>query len=79
MPMSRKSASVCSLACRSQRSMSSGGGAKIVDKFRGKERLSLTLRSSGTAVDEVRNEIAPAIHKEKTGAAPSSCEKWSAT
>jgi hypothetical protein len=58
---------------------SSGGGAMIVDKYRTKERLPVALRSSGTAFEEVRNDIWPAIPNAKTGAAPSSCEKSSAT
>ena len=44
-----------------------------------KERLPVALRSSGTPFEEVRNEIGPAIPNEKTGAAPFSCEKSSAT
>jgi len=58
---------------------SSGGGAMIVDKYRTKERLPVTLRSSGTESEEVRIENEPAIPIAKTGAAPSSCEKSSAT
>ena len=58
---------------------SSGGGAMIVDKYRSQERLPVALRSSGTANEEVRIEIEPAIQKAKTRAAPSSCEKLSAT
>ena len=58
---------------------SSGGGAVIVDKYRTKERLPVALRSSGTAFEEVRNDIWPAISNAKTGAAPSSCGKSSAT
>ncbi len=58
---------------------SSGGGAMIVDKYRAKERLPVTLRSSGTEFEEVRIESEPAIPIAKTGAAPSSCEKSSAT
>ena len=58
---------------------SSGGGAMIVDKYRTGESHPVALRSSGTATGEVRIEIEPAIQKAKTGAAPSSCEKLSAT
>ena len=58
---------------------SSGGGAMIVDKYRTKERLPVTLRSSGTEFEEVRIDNEPAIPIAKTGAAPSSCEKSSAT
>jgi putative transposase len=58
---------------------SSGGGAMIVDKYRSKERLPVALRSSATAAGEVRIEIEPAIQNAKTGAAPTSCEKLSAT
>jgi putative transposase len=58
---------------------SSGGGVMIVDKYRAKERLPVTLRSSGTEFEEVRVENEPAIPIAKTGAAPSSCEKSSAT
>jgi putative transposase len=58
---------------------SSGGGAMIVDKYRAKERLPVTLRSSGTEFEEVRVENEPAIPIAKTGAAPTSCEKSSAT
>jgi putative transposase len=58
---------------------SSGGGAVIVDKYRSREKLPVSLRSSGTADCEVRIEIEPAIQKAKTGAAPSSCEGLSAT
>jgi putative transposase len=58
---------------------SSGGGAMIVDKYRTKERLPVALRSSGTEFEEVRIESEPAIPNAKTGAAPSSCERSSAT
>ena len=58
---------------------SSGGGAMIVDKYQAKERLPVALRSSGTAFEEVRIESESAIPIAKTGAAPSSCEKSSAT
>ena len=58
---------------------SSGGGAMIVDKYRVKERLPVALRSSGTGFEEVRIDSEPAIPIAKTGAAPSSCEKSSAT
>jgi hypothetical protein len=51
----------------------------IVDKYRSKERLPVALRSSGTAAGEVKIEIEPEIQKAKTGTAPSSCEKLSAT
>ena len=56
-----------------------GGGAMIVDKYRAKERLPVALCSSGTEFEEVRSESEPAISIAKTGAAPSSCEKSSAT
>ena len=58
---------------------SSGGGAMIVDKYQAKERLPVALRSSGTEFEEVRIESESAIPIAKTGAAPSSCEKSSAT
>ena len=58
---------------------SSGGGAMIVDKYRSKERLQVALRSSGTAVEEIGIENESAIQIANTGAAPSSCEKLSAT
>jgi putative transposase len=58
---------------------SSGGGAMIVDKYCTKERLPVALRSSGAALEEVKNNIWPAISNATTGAAPSSCEKSSAT
>lgn len=58
---------------------SSGGGAMIVDKYRTKERLPVTLRSIGTEFVEVRIESEPAIQNAKAGAAPSSCERSSAT
>ena len=58
---------------------SSGGGAMIVDKYRTRERLPVALRSSGTEFEEVRIDSEPAIPIAKTGAAPSSCEKLSAT
>jgi hypothetical protein len=58
---------------------SSVGGAMFVGKYRSKERLPVALRSRGTAAGEVRIEIKPAIQKAKTGAAPTSCEKLSAT
>jgi len=58
---------------------SSGGGAMIVDKYRSKESVPVALRSSGATNEEVRVVIEPAIQKAKTGAAPSSCEKLSAT
>jgi hypothetical protein len=51
----------------------------IVDKYRSQERLPVALCSSGTAAGEVRIEIGPAIKKAKNGAAPTSCEKLSAT
>jgi hypothetical protein len=51
----------------------------FVGKYRSKERLPVALRSRGTAAGEVRIEIKPAIQKAKTGAAPTSCEKLSAT
>ena len=53
----------------------------IVDKYRTKERLAVALRSSGTEFEEARIEIEiePAIPNAKTGAAPSSCVKSSAT
>jgi putative transposase len=58
---------------------SSGGGAMIVDKYRVKEGLPVALRSSGTEFEEVRIESETAIPIAKTGAAPSSCVKSSAT
>ena len=58
---------------------SSGGGAMIVDKYRSKGRLPVALLSSGTAVKEIGIESESAIPIAKTGAAPSSCEKLSAT
>lgn len=58
---------------------SSGGGAMIVDKYRSNERLPVALRSSGTAVEEIGIESESAIPIANTGAAPSSCEKLSAT
>ena len=58
---------------------SCGGGVMIVDKYRTKEKLPVALRSSGTEFEEVRIESEPAIPIAKTGAAPSSCEKSSAT
>jgi putative transposase len=58
---------------------SSGGGAMIVDKYRSAERLPVALRSSGTALEEVRFDNESEIPNAKTGAAPSSCEKLSAT
>lgn len=58
---------------------SRGGGAMIVDKYRSKERLPVALRSSGTAVEEIGIESESAIPIANTGAAPSSCEKLSAT
>jgi putative transposase len=58
---------------------SSGGGAVIVDKYRSNERLPVALRSSGTAVEEIGIESESAIPIANTGAAPSSCEKLSAT
>jgi hypothetical protein len=51
----------------------------IVDKYRSKESLPVALRSSGTANEEVRIVIEPAIQKAKNGAAPTSCEELSAT
>ena len=58
---------------------SCGGGAMIVNKYRTKERLPVALRSSGTAFQEVAMQSESAIPIAKTGAAPSSCEKSSAT
>ena len=40
---------------------SKGGGAMIVDKYRTKERLPVTLPSSGTEFEEVRIDNEPAI------------------
>jgi hypothetical protein len=51
----------------------------IVDKYRSKESPPVTLRSSGTAVEEIGIESESAISIAKTRAAPSSCEKLSAT
>lgn len=51
----------------------------IVDKYRTKERLLVVLRSSGTAFEEARIDGGLAMPNKKTGAAPSSCEKSSAT
>jgi putative transposase len=51
----------------------------ILDKYPTKERLRVALRSSGTEFEEVRIESEPAIPIAKTGAAPSSCQKSSAT
>ena len=65
-------------SCRAY-SESTGGGAMIMDKYGAKERLPVALRSSGTEFEEVRIESEPAIPNTKTGAAPSSCEKSSAT
>jgi len=56
-----------------------GGGAMIMDKYRTAERLPVALRSSGTAFEEVRFENGSEIQNAKTGAAPSSCVKSSAT
>jgi hypothetical protein len=58
---------------------SSGGGAMIVDKYRTRERLPVSLRSSGTELGEVKIESKTVGYEEKTGAAPSSREKSSAT
>lgn len=58
---------------------SSGGGAMIVDKFQSTERLPVALRSRGTAFEEVRFDNESDIPNAKTGAAPSSCERSSAT
>jgi putative transposase len=58
---------------------SNSGGAMIVDKYRTRERLPVALRSSGTVVEEIGIESESAIPIAKTGAAPSSCEKLSAT
>ena len=58
---------------------SSGGGVMLVDKCRAKERLPVALRSGGTAFEKVRIESESAIPNAKTGAAPSSGEKSSAT
>ena len=51
----------------------------IVDKYRTTESLPVALRSSGTKYEEVRIENEPAKPNAKTGAAPISCEKSSAT
>ncbi len=56
-----------------------GGGAMIVDKYRTTERLPVALRSSGIAFGEVRFDNGSAIQNAKTGAAPSSCVRSSAT
>jgi putative transposase len=58
---------------------SSGAGAMIVDKYRSQEKLSVALRSSGTAVEEIGIESELAMHDAKTGAAPFSWVKLSAT
>ena len=51
----------------------------IMDKCQAKERLPVSLRSSGTEFEEVRIERESAIPIANAGAAPSSCEKSSAT
>ena len=56
-----------------------GGSAMIVDNYRTKENLPVALRSSGTAFEEVTMQSESAITIVKTGAAPSSGEKSSAT
>ena len=56
-----------------------GGGAMIVDKFGAKQRLPIALRSTATALGEVRIENESAMQNAKTGAAPSSCVKSGAT
>ncbi|MEO8013613.1 MAG: hypothetical protein ABI642_05670, partial [Polaromonas sp.] len=58
---------------------SNGGGAMIVDKYRAKERLTVALLSSVTEIKDVRIQSESAIPIAKTGAAPSSREKSSAT
>ena len=56
-----------------------GGGAMIVDKYGTKQRLPIALLCTGTEFEEVRIENQSAIENAKTGAAPSSCVKSSAT
>ena len=56
-----------------------GGGAMIVHKYAPAQRLPITLRSTGTAFEEVRIENESTIQDAKTGAAPSSCVQLSAT
>ena len=56
-----------------------GGVAMIVDKYGATQGLSITLRSTATAFEEVRIENESAIQTAKTGAAPSSCVKSGAT
>ena len=58
---------------------SSGGGAKIVEKYKTKAKRPVALRSSGTAFEEVNIEIDSAMQIAKTGADPASCVKVSAT
>jgi len=61
---------------------STGGGAMIVDKYGAKPEpagLPIALRSKATALGEVRIENESSMQNAKTGAAPSSCVKPSAT
>lgn len=51
----------------------SGGGALIIDKYGSTQGLPVALRSTGTALDEVRTEHESEIQNSKTGATPSSC------
>ena len=56
-----------------------GGGAMIVNKYGARPELPIALRSTATAFGEVRIENEPTMQNAKTGAAPSSCMKSSAT
>ncbi len=57
----------------------SGGGAMIVDKYGATQGLPIALRFTATAFGEIRIESESAMQNAKTGAAPSSCVKSSAT
>lgn len=53
----------------------SGGGAMIVDKYGLRLGLPIALRSTGTALEEVRIENESTIQNAKIWAAPSCCVK----
>ena len=61
---------------------STGSGAMIVDQYGAKPEpagLPIALRSTATALGEVRIENESAMQNAKTGAAPFSCVKSGAT
>ena len=56
-----------------------GGGAMILDKYGGADRLPIALRSTGTALDEVGLEKSEIPSTKNRGSAVQLCVKSSAT